>query len=75
LPAFGIVRVRIIKLIGKNKTFGPLGIIFAIFSIGLVGCLVWAHHIYVIGIDIDSRTYFISATIIIAVPTGIKVYS
>ena len=75
LPAFGIISIRIIKLIGKNKTFGPLGIIFAIFRIGLVGCLVWAHHIYVIGIDIDSRTYFISATIIIAVPTGIKVYS
>jgi heme/copper-type cytochrome/quinol oxidase subunit 1 len=75
LPAFGIIRVRIIKLIGKNKVFGPLGIIFAIFSIALVGCLVWAHHIYVIGLDIDSRTYYISATIIIAIPTGIKVYS
>jgi len=75
LPAFGIISYSIINLRGSSKTFGPLGIVFAIFRIGLVGCLVWAHHIYVIGIDIDSRVYYITATIIIAVPTGIKVYS
>jgi cytochrome c oxidase subunit 1 len=75
LPAFGIIRYAVLILTGKPKTFGYLRMIFAIFSIGLVGCLVWAHHIYIIGIDIDSRIYYIRATIIIAVPTGIKVYS
>jgi heme/copper-type cytochrome/quinol oxidase subunit 1 len=75
LPAFGIIRYSVVLLRGKTKTFGIIGIFFAIFRIGLVGCLVWAHHIYVIGIDIDSRIYYITATIIIAIPTGIKVYS
>ncbi len=74
LPAFGIIRYSILRISGKSKTFGPLGIILAIFGIGLVGCLVWAHHIYIIGIDIDSRIYYITATIVIAVPTGIKIY-
>lgn len=75
LPAFGIISYRRILLRGKSKTFGSISIFFAIFRIGLVGCLVWAHHIYVIGIDLDSRIYYITATIIIAIPTGIKVYS
>jgi cytochrome c oxidase subunit 1 len=75
LPAFGIMRHSIISITGKKEVFGSLGIIYAILRIGLVGCVVWAHHIYTVGIDLDSRAYFTAVTIIIAVPTGIKIFS
>jgi cytochrome c oxidase subunit 1 len=65
LPAFGIIRHSILRLTGKKEVFGALGIIYAILSIGLIGCVVWAHHIYTVGIDLDSRAYFTAATIII----------
>lgn len=75
LPAFGIISHATISISGKDSVESYIGIVYRIISIGLVGCVVWAHHIYQTGIDRDSRAYFSAATIVIALPTGIKVFT
>ena len=74
LPGFGIVS-QVVSTFSRKPIFGYLGMVYAIIAIGVIGFVVWAHHMYTVGMSASTQAYFVAASMVIAVPTGIKIFS